>query len=665
MNLPSSQVSYPLHTESAVIESLRKGQVKQGQTNKQDEQQDVPNEEQQRQHQQSKRPWIGNLWQSLVDTMVRHVSFVGPGLIASVAYCDPGNWATDMEAGSRFGYHLLFTVLLSGLFAVLLQVLCTRLGTVTGLDLASQTRRLILGIPAEPGPLPDMRSTKMRLRYWGILIPLYIINEGAIIATELAELIGSAIALQLLFPKLPLWGGVLLTSADVFLVLVLYRPSAGVRLFEMLIGALVLIVLACFIVLLVRVQPDWGDVFYGYVPTSHLVSPGSLYVSISILGATIMPHSLVLGSHFATIDRLEDYAELRSTTSSEETADNAASSNAQRQGAWRKFWHNLVAKHMQVPESTNDDGFWPQKPVSLRRIQLHLSHASWDIAICLVMFAITINSAILIVASAAFYYGHNKDGDTETVGDLFQAFDLLRKTVGKTPAILFAIALLAAGQSSSITVTLAGQLISEGFIHWRFTPFMRRLLTRMISIIPSMVVAAVVGRRGMDTMLVASQVVLSMALPFVSMPLLLLTNSSKRMEATIVNHEVDRPASRDSNAHYGSMEAWTSRNSQPLASEESTNEPQSEQQQQQQPSRYPGTFSWRRNVHRLSDRLVRWFSHCGWGYGQDVECPNAPTYSRSFHNAWYTQVLAWAVFLLICIADVFVLYQTIKDPSSA
>ena len=154
MNLPSSQVSYPLHTESAVIESLRKGQVKQGQTNKQDEQQDVPNEEQQRQHQQSKRPWIGNLWQSLVDTMVRHVSFVGPGLIASVAYCDPGNWATDMEAGSRFGYHLLFTVLLSGLFAVLLQVLCTRLGTVTGLDLASQTRPLILGIPPEPGPLP-------------------------------------------------------------------------------------------------------------------------------------------------------------------------------------------------------------------------------------------------------------------------------------------------------------------------------------------------------------------------------------------------------------------------------------------------------------------------------------------------------------------------------
>lgn len=430
------------------------------------------------------------LYRKVSDTLVRHVSFIGPGLIASVAYCDPGNWATDMEAGSRFGYHLLFTVLLSGLFAVLLQVLCCRLGAVTGLDLAAQTRRLVLGIKPDAKVLPDMKSGKMRLRYWGLLIPLYIINEGAIVATELAELIGSAIALNLLFPRLPLWGGVLLTSADVFLVLVLYRPSAGVRLFEMLIGILVMIVLSCFIVLLVRVDPDWGDVFYGYLPTSHLVESGSLYVSISILGATIMPHSLVLGSHFATVDRLETYDELVEADAHEDGGKNG----------WSQIWSNMVAKNVLIPQSTDDDALEPRGPSSLRRLQLHLSHASWDIAICLVLFAITINSAILIVASAAFYYGHNEHGDRTVVADLFQAFALLRDTIGPVPAILFAIALLAAGQSSSITVTLAGQIISEGFIHWRLTPLLRRILTRMISIIPSMLVAALVGRKGLDTM---------------------------------------------------------------------------------------------------------------------------------------------------------------------
>ncbi|WFD02070.1 Manganese transporter smf1 [Malassezia obtusa] len=332
----------------------------------------------------------------------------------------------------------------------------------------------------------------MRARYWGILIPLYIINEGAIIATELAELIGSAIALNLLFPKLPLWGGVLVTSADVFLILVLYRPSMSVRIFESLIGVLVLIVLACFIILLVRVDPNWGDVFYGYIPSHKIVEAGGLYVSISILGATIMPHSLVLGSHFATIDRLEGYEEVESEASSEvdargDTNEERASiartpsrsgslspSHKPSTGTWRalkKLYRNIAATHIQVPEVVQDDELPPQQPVSLEHIQLLLKHASWDIAICLVLFAITINSAILIVASAAFYYGNNRKGDTEVVGDLFQAFELLRDTVGKVPAILFAIALLTAGQSSSITVTLAGQIISEGFIHWRVTPF--------------------------------------------------------------------------------------------------------------------------------------------------------------------------------------------------
>lgn len=597
-------------------------------------------------------------WDTAVNTVIRHMSFVGPGLIAAVAYCDPGNWATDMEAGSRFGYSLLFTVLLSGLFAVLLQVLCCRLGTVTGMDLAVQTRRLVLGLPATSSPAPDWNAPGMRARYWGILIPLYIINEGAIIATELAELIGSAIALNLLFPKLPLWGGVLVTSADVFLILVLYRPSMSVRIFESLIGVLVLIVLACFIILLVRVDPNWGDVFYGYIPSHKIVEAGGLYVSISILGATIMPHSLVLGSHFATIDRLEGYEEVESEASSEvdargDTNEERASiartpsrsgslspSHKPSTGTWRalkKLYRNIAATHIQVPEVVQDDELPPQQPVSLEHIQLLLKHASWDIAICLVLFAITINSAILIVASAAFYYGNNRKGDTEVVGDLFQAFELLRDTVGKVPAILFAIALLTAGQSSSITVTLAGQIISEGFIHWRVTPFVRRLVTRAIAVIPSMIVAAIAGRKGLDKMLVASQVALSMALPFVSFPLLVLTGSPTRMKREVVNEEPT--ASSTLNSDYGSTT--------PIV-DGSPNE-NTQRSRLSTPS-----LTWLQQVYRVLWRTPN----------SDCES-SGPTHFHAFSNNLIINVLSWAVFGLICIADVYVLYATLKDPANA
>ena len=164
------------------------------------------------------------------DTLIRHISFLGPGLIAAVPYCDPGNWATDMEAGSRFGYKLLFIVLLSGLFAVLLQILCCRLGAVTGLDLSTQTRRWVLGLPIDQSEPYSVPLWKYRLRYWGLLIPLYIVNEVAIVATELAELIGTAISLNLIFPALPLWAGVMITTVDVIVGLCLYRTSSCLRL---------------------------------------------------------------------------------------------------------------------------------------------------------------------------------------------------------------------------------------------------------------------------------------------------------------------------------------------------------------------------------------------------------------------------------------------------
>lgn len=610
----------------------------------------------------SSKPTYSTWWQGIVQTVIRHMSFVGPGLIAAVAYCDPGNWATDMEAGSRFGYSLLFTVLLSGLFAVLLQVLCCRLGAVTGMDLAVQTRRLVLRLPADSDAPPDWDAPGMRARYWGLLIPLYIINEGAIIATELAELIGSAIALNLLFPSLPLWGGVLVTSADVFLVLFLYRPSMSVRIFESLIGALVLIVLACFIILLVRVKPDWSDVFKGYVPSQKVVDADGLYVSISILGATIMPHSLVLGSHFATIDRLEGYEEMGSEASSEDSEDNEgetdnngpearppvtralsrSSSRSRLRSRPMTFWRtcrnlyrSIKAKHLKVPEVVQDDKLPPQQPASLEHIELSLKHASWDIAICLVLFAITINSAILIVASAAFYYGNNSTGDTEVVGDLFQAFELLRDTVGKAPAILFAIALLTAGQSSSITVTLAGQIISEGFIHWRLTPFMRRLLTRAIAVFPSMIVAALAGRSGLDEMLVASQVALSMALPFVSLPLLLLTGSRKRMQRELIREEPMQ--SQSSIANYGSTT--------PILNETEPSAPEEP-------------------MLTLGARVRRAYATLFRTPNSDHES-SGPTYFHAFSNSIAVNALSYAVFGLICIADVYVLVSTLKDPANA
>ena len=586
-------------------------------------------------------------WYKVVgDTLMRHISFLGPGLIAAVAYCDPGNWATDMEAGSRFGYKLLFIVLLSGLFAVLLQILCCRLGAVTGLDLSTQTRRWVLGLPIDQSEPYSVPLWKYRLRYWGLLIPLYIVNEVAIVATELAELIGTAISLNLLFPALPLWAGVMITTVDVFLVLCLYRPSSGVRLFEMIIGVLVLIVLVCFCVLLGRVRPNWGDVFHGYVPSSTIISSQGLYISISILGATIMPHSLILGSHFATIDRLDGESDLDSDSSSaqneptdegERPTHDASTSRYRTFRMMRSVWRRLVASNIRVPEVLQTDKIPPLKAVSFQYLNITLQHSSWDIAICLVLFAITINSAILIVASAAFFYGHNERGEREVVGDLFQAFALLRDTTGKSTAILFAVALLAAGESSSVTVTLAGQIISEGFIRWRLTPFMRRLLTRAIAVIPAMIVAAVAGRDGLDSMLVASQVALSMALPFVSFPLLVITCSPKRMS---------RELAEDSSVPVRQAELSPSQG--PLCLDTAG------------PSRSREPSSVSSKLFHIYNGIYEFV----WPSRAYVDFDTGKFFYK-FHNAPPIAILSWCVFLLICIADMYVLITSIQNPSNA
>ncbi|KAI0931650.1 hypothetical protein AcW1_001011 [Taiwanofungus camphoratus] len=455
----------------------------------------------------------------------------GVGIICSVAYFDPGNWGVDLQAGSQFGYKLLFVVLLAGIFAVYMQVLASRLGCVTGLDLASHCRLLLHNRP---------KHTRLWRRL--VLYPLYALSEIAIISTDLAELLGSAIALCLLFPKLPLWAGVLLTASDVLLLLALRDPLRGqpVKLFELLIAALVFTVLVCMAVIISKADVHWGHAFDGFIPSSSLVKHGGLYTSVGILGATVMPHSLFLGSAFATQEREcpePEEEEIKSLllVESNYTLEQGplppkasklrpreiARTVAKSFRAW--FQITSVEEDANQPLSHAD-----RENNSLAFVRTHLYHGIVDMVISLLGIAVVINALILMLASAVFYFGSDQMG-SESPATLFDTYDLLHDSLGKPAAILFALALLASGQSSSIIATLAGQAVSEGFIHWRVSPVLRRLFTRCLGLIPSTAVAAALGRSGISTLLVVSQVVLSIILPFIVFPLILLTSSKTVM----------------------------------------------------------------------------------------------------------------------------------------
>ncbi|KAI8990667.1 natural resistance-associated macrophage protein [Trametes punicea] len=465
--------------------------------------------------------------------VVQHTTkHTGVGIVCAVAYFDPGNWGVDLQAGSEFGYKLLFVVLLAGIFAIVMQSLASRLGCVTGLDLASHCRLLLYNRP---------RHT--RLWRWLVFYPLYALAEIAIISTDLAELLGSAIALCLLFPSLPLWAGVLLTASDVLLLLALRDPMAGrpVRLFELFIAILVFIVLICMSIIISRARVHWGDAFFGYIPSKTVIKSDALYTSIGIIGATVMPHSLFLGSALATQDRVAHLPEsakdamlttMDSNLSSASEVTISGVVSARKRGP-RSLWEYLkacVKRHFRVipladivhvPSSHAEH---ENRPYSF--VRKHLYHGIVDMVISLLGLAVVINSLILILSSAVFYNGNS---GSENPASLFDAYDLLRDLVGKPAAILFALALLASGQSSSIIATLAGQIVSEGFIRWRLSPVMRRLFTRCLGLIPSLIVAAAAGRDGIDTLLVASQVILSIVLPFIVFPLVWLTSSKSIM----------------------------------------------------------------------------------------------------------------------------------------
>ncbi len=361
-------------------------------------------------------------------------AFMGPGFLVAVGYMDPGNWATDIAGGSAFGYTLLSVILMSNLMAIVLQALSARLGIAAGLDLAQACRRYY----SRP-----------------VSFVLWLLAEVAIIACDLAEVLGTAIALKLLFGIDLVWG-VMLTALDVFLILALQRY--GFRKLEAFIVALLIIIAGCFAFELFYAAPDMGDVMAGLVPTPGIVTdPAKLYLAIGILGATVMPHNLYLHSSIVQTRAFEDKRE---------------------------------AVTMATIDST--------------------------VALGLAFF---INAAILIVAAATFHTAGRTD-----VAEIEEAYKLLSPMMGVGAAsIVFAIALLASGQNSTVTGTLAGQIVMEGFLDIRLPVWARRMVTRLIAIVPAVLVVGIVGDGGATKLLVLSQVVLSLQLPFAVVPLVAFT----------------------------------------------------------------------------------------------------------------------------------------------
>ncbi|KZP04132.1 Nramp-domain-containing protein [Athelia psychrophila] len=357
---------------------------------------------------------------------------------------------------------------------------------------------------------------KHKLLYRYLLhYPLYIIAEIAIISTDLAELLGSAIALCLIWPALPLWAGVLLTAGDVIFILALGDSLGGrpAKMFEWLIAVLVLVVLICMSIIIAKVDTIFAS--------------GGIYTSVGILGATVMPHSLFLGSALATQDRL---AASPSKTPSPDGLLSTAPSRVPLPRRIATFFRSIFTVTF-TGHSFKDD-YEPEPKTHAERennalgfVRAHLWHGIVDMALSLLGFAVIINALILVLAAAVFYYGAGADATKTGPASLFDAHTLIRELVGKPAALLFALALLAAGQSVSMIATVAGQS--------RVSPAMRRLVTRLIGLAPSLIIAAAGGRSGLNGLLVASQVILSVSLPFVTLPLIYLTSSKAIMSVRV------------------------------------------------------------------------------------------------------------------------------------
>lgn len=426
------------------------------------------------------------IYVKFVRVMRKYLKFIGPGIMVSVLYLDPGNYSSSVSAGFTHKYKLLFSILVSTMMACFLQILCIKLGTVTGLDLAQNCRE----------HLPHRLN-----------VSLYILLEIAIIATDLAEVVGTAISLQILF-GIPLFFGVILTVVDVLLVLLLYRPNGPmfiIRIFEAFITVLVGGTVICFIIELCQIAPmtSFQEVMEGFLPSKDVFQGDGLYLSLAILGATVMPHSLYLGSGLVQT-RLREFDEKLG---------------------------NYVPPTKSSENDDTEDIYLNYRP-SLESIHDAMHYSVAELILSLFTVALFVNSAILIVAGSAL--GNNTDDDVSTSeADLFTIYELLTKYLSKSAGILYALALLLSGQSAGVVCTLAGQMVSEGFLHWTLPPALRRLLTRAVLITPCLILVLVSGRKGLSALLNASQVVLLLLLPVVSAPLIYFTCNKQIMRVPV------------------------------------------------------------------------------------------------------------------------------------
>ncbi|KAK0635087.1 natural resistance-associated macrophage protein-domain-containing protein [Bombardia bombarda] len=408
--------------------------------------------------------------------------FLGPGAIISVAYVDPDNYQTAISSGGSFQYKLLFMVLVSNLIAIYIQSLCVKLGTVTGMDLAQMNHRW--------------------LPRWLELI-IYVVAEASIIATDLGQVIGTAIALNILIPQLPLPAACVISVAETLLVLLFYTPQGElrrIRLFEVFVFLLVVVVFVTICVALSMVTGSARDIFRGYVPSREIFVDTGLYESCAILGGTLMPHALYVGTAL-TRARLYDYDSKRELTREQRIENSSPASSS---------------------ETLN------YRP-SLRAIKSCLGYSIAELTFTLFIVAVFVNSALVIIAGAAFY---DPDGgeDSEVSSDLYDLYNLFSDTIAPAAGKMFAVSLLFSGISSGIVATMAGQIVMEGALNIRINPFLRRLLTRCVAIIPALIIAVSLGSEGLAKAMIACNYLLAIALIPITFPIIWYTGLNKYMQ---------------------------------------------------------------------------------------------------------------------------------------
>ncbi|KAK5774241.1 divalent metal ion transporter SMF1 PWA37_002953 [Arxiozyma heterogenica] len=440
------------------------------------------------------------VWSNAKAILFKYLKFVGPGIMVSVAYIDPGNYSTAVSSGAAHEFSLLCIVLLSNFIAIFLQCLCIKLGSITGKDLS--------------------RCCRAYLPKWMNWI-IYFFAEAAIISTDIAEVIGTAIALNILI-KVPLPAGVAITCVDVLTVMIGYRPGSSsmrmVKMFEYAVAVLVFGVFICFAIELAYIPKNTSvaHVFRGFIPSKQMFQNNGMYDAISILGATVMPHSLFLGSALVQ-PRLLEY-----------------DINHKNYSVLRDDETDIKNKEIVMEER-----YFNYRP-TMDSIKYCMKYSMVELTLTLFTVALFVNCAILVISGATLFNTPNASD-----ADLYGIHDLLSRNLAPTAGTIFMLALLLSGQSAGIVCTMAGQIVCEGHVNWKLLPWQRRLVSRCISVIPCLVISICLGKTALNKALNASQVVLSIVLPFLVAPLIYFTCSKRIMttEITRIDKKVETDVS--------------------------------------------------------------------------------------------------------------------------